>query len=143
VVANEMTDRGEGLVENHNHMIMYWNSTMKGEPDQIVVVFDGPARGEASVTHTHHRNFPEIRATGASALEAADLLLRRLAGALDNAPDHWHRGDLHRAIGDVRAFLARGGRTERMPADVLRPGPALADDPPIPRFGDKDRSRRA
>ena len=54
-----------------------------------------------------HRDFPEVRAQGRSPEEAAARLVEMLVRALDNAPSHWRRDHLERAIEDVRA-LAEG-----------------------------------
>jgi hypothetical protein len=84
---------------------------MIGDPDQVIVTTGGISRPTAFATHVHHRGFPEIEVEGPSTLEAAEALLRRLAAALDDTPNHWHRGELEQARDDVRAFVARGRRS--------------------------------
>ena len=53
----------------------------------------------------HHRDFPEIRAEGASPKEAAALLVHQLSRALDSALIDWRRDRVTEAIADVQAFV--------------------------------------
>jgi hypothetical protein len=59
----------------------------------------------ASTTRVHHRDFPEIRAEGASPKEAASLLVHQLSRALDSALIDWRRDRVQEAIADVQAFV--------------------------------------
>jgi hypothetical protein len=59
----------------------------------------------ASTARVHHRDFPEIRAEGASPKEAASLLVHQLSRALDSALIDWRRDRVKEAIADVQAFV--------------------------------------
>jgi hypothetical protein len=59
----------------------------------------------ASTTRVHHRDFPEIRAEGASPKQAASLLVHQLSRALDSALIDWRRERVKEAIADVQAFV--------------------------------------
>lgn len=61
----------------------------------------------AHTTQVHHRDFPEIRADGGSAKEAASLLASKLTLALDTALIEWRRQTLGQAIADVEAFVKK------------------------------------
>ena len=82
---------------------------MTGDSHQVIVTQGDPQCPPSSALLAHHRVFPEIRAEGSTALDAAGQLLRRLGSVLDGTPNHWHRGDLQQALADVEAFLAQGG----------------------------------
>jgi len=69
-----------------------------------VIVTSG---GSASTAYVHHRDFPEIRAEGASPKEAAALLVHQLHRALDSALIDWRRDRVNEAIADVEAFVER------------------------------------
>ena len=69
---------------------------------QQVIVSSGAAGGGATA---QHRDFPEIRAEGGSAQEAAEQLLNHLTRALDTALIDWRRSQIEQAIADVRSFL--------------------------------------
>ncbi len=69
-----------------------------------VIVTMGESSSTASV---HHRDFPEIRAEGASPKEAASLLVHQLTRALDSALIDWRRDRVNEAIADVQAFVQR------------------------------------
>lgn len=56
-----------------------------------------------------HRDFPEIRASGESVVEAAQCLENQLVRALDTALTNWRREALEQAIADVREFIAHSG----------------------------------
>jgi hypothetical protein len=58
----------------------------------------------ANTTQVHHRDFPEIRAQGGSAQEAAKQLGNQLTRALDSALTKWRRDTIQKAIDEVRAF---------------------------------------
>ena len=74
-----------------------------------------------------HRDFPEVRAQGRSPEQAAARLVEKFVRALDNAPSHWRRDHLERAIEDVRT-LAEG----RSGVAVDRPGVVSREDGPGP-----------
>jgi hypothetical protein len=62
--------------------------------------------GENSSTAcVYHRDFPEIRAEGASPRQAAALLVHQLSRALDSALIDWRRDRVTEAIADVQAFV--------------------------------------
>jgi hypothetical protein len=61
--------------------------------------------GSSSTACVHHRDFPEIRAEGASPREAASLLVHQLSRALDSALIEWRRDRVTEAIADVQAFV--------------------------------------
>jgi hypothetical protein len=56
----------------------------------------------------YHQNFPEIRAEGCSAKEAAALLANKLTRALDSALTDARRSPVTEAIADVQAFVEKG-----------------------------------
>jgi hypothetical protein len=58
----------------------------------------------AGATQVHHRDFPEIRASGESAAIAAGYLRHQLERALDSALTTWRRQVIEQAIADVQAF---------------------------------------
>jgi hypothetical protein len=61
----------------------------------------------AQMTRVHHRDFPEIRADGKTATEAAKHLVNKLTLALDTALTDWRRQTLDKAIAEVAEFLKR------------------------------------
>jgi hypothetical protein len=61
----------------------------------------------SQTTCVHHRDFPEIRADGQTAREAASHLANKLALALDTALTDWRRQTLGQAIADVEAFVKK------------------------------------
>jgi hypothetical protein len=61
--------------------------------------------GSLATAVVHHRDFPEIRAEGANAKEAAANLVNKLACALDSALTDWRRETIDHAIADVKAFV--------------------------------------
>ncbi len=63
--------------------------------------------GSSSTSFVHHRDFPEIRAEGGSAKEAAANLVNKLACTLDSALTDWRRETIDHAIADVKAFVAQ------------------------------------
>jgi hypothetical protein len=63
--------------------------------------------GSSSTSFVHHRDFPEIRAEGGSAKEAASNLINKLACTLDSALTDWRRETIDHAIADVKAFVAQ------------------------------------
>lgn len=96
---------------------------MNGNSQQIIVESGHPQTHSSSAVAVHHREFPEIRGEGFSALEAAGHLLQRLEIALDGTPNHWHRDGLRQAIADIQDFLDRGA-----PASAdLRPSAPVGD----------------
>ena len=60
----------------------------------------------AHSTSVHHRDFPEIRAEGATPLEAGTHLANHLTRALDSALTQWRRETIGQAIADIQAFVA-------------------------------------
>ena len=68
---------------------------------KVIVVMGTAAAGGTSV---HHRDFPEIRAEGATPGDAAGQLVNQLTRALDSALTKWRRETVEQAIADVRAF---------------------------------------
>ncbi|MBY0394998.1 MAG: hypothetical protein K2X91_00820 [Thermoleophilia bacterium] len=73
---------------------------MSTEQSRVIVT----TGGTANTTVVSHRDFPEIRADGANAREAAAHLVGQLQRALDSALTTWRRQTLERAIADVQAF---------------------------------------
>lgn len=69
-----------------------------------VILSAGATAGAASV---HHRDFPEIRAEGRTARDAAAHLANVLGLTMDTALTDWRRQTLGQALADVRAFLAQ------------------------------------
>jgi hypothetical protein len=70
-----------------------------------VIVSTGFTPGAAQV---HHRDFPEIRATGEDPPTAGRNLGNQLTKALDSALTAWRRESIQKAIADVEAFVAAG-----------------------------------
>jgi hypothetical protein len=77
---------------------------MDTEPSRVIVTI----LGNSSTACVHHRDFPEIRAEGATPKEAASLLVHQLSRALDSALIDWRRDLVNEAIADVQAFVAQG-----------------------------------
>ncbi len=59
----------------------------------------------AGTSQVHHRDFPEVRATGSDPKDAAQHLSHQLAKALDSALTTWRREAIQNAMADVQAFL--------------------------------------
>jgi hypothetical protein len=76
---------------------------METDLNRVIVV----QSGSSSSFVVHHRDFPEIRAEGASPREAASHLVNKLACALDSALTDWRRETVDHAITDVKAFEAQ------------------------------------
>ncbi len=74
---------------------------MDTDPRKVIVT----TGGSTSTASVHHRDFPEIRAEGASPKEAASLLVHQLSRALDSALIDWRRDRVKEAIADVQAFV--------------------------------------
>jgi hypothetical protein len=74
---------------------------MDTDPARVIVT----TKGGTSFTTVHHRDFPEIRAEGASPKEAANHLVNKLACALDSALTDWRRDRVDGAVADVKAFV--------------------------------------
>ncbi len=70
-----------------------------------VIVTTGTTAHTASV---HHRDYPEIRAEGETAVVAASHLVNQLTRALDSALTKWRRETIEQAIADVKAFVESG-----------------------------------
>jgi hypothetical protein len=62
----------------------------------------------SSAATVYHQNFPEIRAEGSSAKDAAAQLVNKLTRALDTALTDARRTPVTEAIADVRAFVEKG-----------------------------------
>lgn len=77
---------------------------MSTDPSRVIVTTEGTA----NTTVVRHRDFPEIRADGASAVDAAGQLTNQLQRALDSALTDWRRQSLERAIEDVKEFADKG-----------------------------------
>ncbi len=77
---------------------------MSADKSRILVTIGGATAGGSSV---HHRDFPEIRAEGASPSDAAQQLINQLSRALDSALTIWRRETIQNAIDDVEAFAAQ------------------------------------
>jgi hypothetical protein len=78
---------------------------MATDPTRVIVT-------EGATGHTnqvHHHDFPEIRADGRSAKEAASHLVNKLKLAMDTALTDWRRETMTQAIADVEAFVNAGG----------------------------------
>jgi hypothetical protein len=71
-----------------------------------VVVIEGAT---AQTTRVYHRDFPEIRADGATPKVAAEHLTHQLSRALDSALTDWRRESINRAVADVQAFVVEAG----------------------------------
>jgi hypothetical protein len=69
-------------------------------------VIVAPSDTVSSAT-VYHQNFPEIRAEGGSAKEAAAFLVNKLTRALDSALTDWRRSRVDEAIADVQAFVEK------------------------------------
>jgi hypothetical protein len=76
---------------------------MDADSDRVVVTV---AAGSGA-TQVHHRDFPEIRAEGATPSAAAGHLANQLTRALDSALTKWRRESIQQAIADVREFADR------------------------------------
>jgi hypothetical protein len=76
---------------------------MTNETCPVIVTHGATSRASC----VHHRDFPEIRADGASPKEAAALLANKLSLALDTALTDWRRESLTQAIADVQAFVTQ------------------------------------
>ena len=74
---------------------------MDTDPGKVIVT----TGASASTSRVYHRDFPEIRAEGASPKEAASLLVHQLTRALDSALIDWRRDRVKQAIADVQAFV--------------------------------------
>ena len=66
-------------------------------------------RGNMTTACVFHRDFPEIRAEGATPKEAASHLANKLALAMDTALTDWRRQTLGQAIADVEAYIKQQG----------------------------------
>lgn len=77
---------------------------MATDRDRIIVTLGGAAAGGCAV---HHRDFPEVRAEGATPIEAAIQLSHQLTRALDSALTTWRRETIESTIADVDAFAAQ------------------------------------
>ncbi|MEO6810270.1 MAG: hypothetical protein ABI353_14235 [Isosphaeraceae bacterium] len=73
---------------------------MDTDQSQVIVTM-GATAGAIQV---HHRDFPEIRAHGQDAADAATQLVNQLTRALDSALTTWRRETIERAIQDVKMY---------------------------------------
>jgi hypothetical protein len=78
---------------------------MDADPSRVILTVGATSHS----VRVHHHDFPEIRADGQSAREAAGHLANKLALALDTALTEWRRENLGRAIADVNAFVEAAG----------------------------------
>ncbi|MDB5353126.1 MAG: hypothetical protein JWN86_4373 [Planctomycetota bacterium] len=74
------------------------------DKSKVIVTSLGVAAGGTAV---HHHDFPEIRAEGNSAADAAGQLVNQLTRALDSALTHWRREAVEHAIADVKSFAEK------------------------------------
>ena len=72
--------------------------------ESSVIVLTGTTGHDTKV---YHRDFPEIRADGNNAADAAAHLANQLTRALDSALTDYRREAVNNAIADVEAFVAR------------------------------------
>jgi hypothetical protein len=87
---------------------------------------------QACDVHTvevYHQSFPEMRAEGMSAEQAADHLVDRLTASLDSVSDPSHRKAVRTVIDDTRAFLDRGG-ADHPARDISVPATRWKDTTP-------------
>lgn len=77
---------------------------MATEQSRVIVTTGATAQA----VQIHHRDFPEIRAEGVSAPDAAANLANHLTRALDSALTKWRRDAIQQAIDEVRAFASAG-----------------------------------
>ncbi len=89
---------------------------MDADKSRVIVSLDETSGG----VQVHHRDFPEIRASGQSPADAATQLVNQLTRALDSALTNWRRESMQHAIADVQAFAARP-RPEREPETRSKP----------------------
>ena len=73
---------------------------MSSDQDRVIVTTDASGPG----VQVHHREFPEIRAEGSDAKDAAVQLSNHLTRALDSALVQWRRDAIESAIKEVKAF---------------------------------------
>ncbi len=74
-----------------------------------LIVWQGESgTGEASIVHVHHRQYPDARAEGSTAKDAARQLVEQLTRSLEHTPTLERRETIERAIAEIRDFLARG-----------------------------------
>lgn len=73
---------------------------MVADKTQIVVSADPRLSG----VQAHHRSFPEIRAQGFDAHDAARHLKNQLFRTLDSALTEWRREAIEQAIADVEEY---------------------------------------
>ena len=73
--------------------------------DRVIV----SAGATAGLSAAHHRDFPEIRAEGASPAEATAQLVNHLTRALDTALVDWRREAIQQAISEVKAYAEHAG----------------------------------
>ena len=74
--------------------------------DSKIVVATGAT---AHATQVHHKDFPEIRADGASPAEAAGHLINQLLRVRDSALTPSRLEQVDGAIADVKAFATQAG----------------------------------
>jgi hypothetical protein len=74
---------------------------MAADTSRVIVSSDSTPQFSA-----HHHDFPELRASGESARDAATNLAVDLEREIEAASDDLHRTPLRRALDDVRAFVA-------------------------------------
>lgn len=73
--------------------------------EHLVVTRDDHACEPATMTHIHHRDFPEMWCEGCDPIEAAKRLTHLLLRALEHSPSAWRRQAIEQAIADLEAYL--------------------------------------
>ncbi len=81
---------------------------MTSNPSQVIVSTEEHLCASIHALAVHHRDFPEVRAEGGSAVDAASRLTQLLSLTLDSVPSDWRRAIVEQAIEDVRAFAEQG-----------------------------------
>jgi hypothetical protein len=76
---------------------------MATDSSRVIVTAGVTANG----SQVYHRDYPEIRAEGATPQSAASHLVHQLTRALDSALTSWRRETIEQAIADVQAFAAQ------------------------------------
>src|SRR3954471_10777488 len=91
------------------------------------VIVSGGACGccSAPIVYAHHRDSPEERTEGISAVMAAEHLAYQLSRSLDHAPDHQRREALEQALADVGDFLAHHNPSPRTAGGVSAEGESI------------------
>jgi hypothetical protein len=95
---------------------------MSADPRRVIVTDSCCQACDVHTVQVYHQYFPEMRAEGMSAEQAAEHLVDRLTATLDSVSDPSHLEAVRAVIDDTRAFLDREGAIH--PArDLSGPGP--------------------